>query len=72
MGYIVSVMMSIRTLFSTAKLTVARLLFVFFMALFQALSFLFFGYGGQRTVAAPAGQGGQQFAAHGCRAGGRM
>ena len=29
----------------------------------------FFGYGGQRAVAAPAGQGGQQFAAHGSRAG---
>ena len=33
---------------------------------------VFFGYGGQRAVAAPAGQGGQQFAAHGSRAGGRM
>ena len=28
----------------------------------------FFGYGGQRVVAAAAGQGGQQFAAHGSRA----
>ena len=32
----------------------------------------FFGYGGQRTVAALAGQGGQFYAAHGSRAGGRM
>ena len=32
----------------------------------------FFGNGGQRVVAALAGQGGQQFAAHGSRAGRRM
>ena len=50
-----------------------RILSSFFVIFRHFSSFLvpifFSGYGGQRAVAAPAGQGGQQFAAHGCRAG---
>ena len=50
--------------------TFGRVLSSFFVILRHSSSQNgFFGYGGQRAVAAPAGQGGQQFAAHGSRAG---